>query len=227
MTEYQYYVNRGLLKTSLNFDIGNLHITMLDYKKNGKYTKDNTNIVLGEHQHNIVIAHQYFKFEKTQLPNFGDAILLDNNDVLYGTDYLICGHVHHKMVFDGLISNGLNQHKCNVEYVGCMMRPAYRDGFMDEVGSIIVLTLYDDGKLEYNVVDIPLWEISKSFNIEEKAIEEEKKAEKEARVDISDIVKQLDSHERNIGNPEDIIDSLVGVDEKYKNKAKELLKNAL
>lgn len=227
MTEYEYYVRRGLLKKSSNFSLKNLNITMLDYKKNGKYTKDDMNIILGNNNINLVIAHQYFKFERTPMPNFGDAIILDNNEVFFGADYLICGHVHHQFMFDGLISYNQNQHKCNVQYMGCMMRPAYREGFMDETGQMSVITLYSDGNIEYKIYDIPLWSLDKSFNIEEQALKVEKKQEKESRVDISDIVKQLDTHERNIGNPEDIINSMVGIDEKYKNKAVELLKQAM
>ena len=47
------------------------------------------------------------------------------------------------------------------------------------------------------------------------------------RVDITDIVKQLDAHDRNVGNPEDIINAMIGIDDKYKNKAISLLQNAL
>ena len=54
-----------------------------------------------------------------------------------------------------------------------------------------------------------------------------KKVEKAERVDISDVVKQLDSHDRNVGNPEDIIRGMKDVDDKYKNKAIDLLKTAL
>lgn len=227
MTEYEYYTRRGLIKTSQNFSINNLNITMLDYKKSGKYKNEDMNIKLGDNNINLVIAHQYFKYEKTQMPNFGDAIILDDYDQMFGADYLICGHVHHQFLFDGVIKKLDAEHKCNVHYVGCMMRPAYREGHMDDIGQMAVITLMDDGSIEYKIHEIEIWSLDKSFNIEEKMIENEKKQEKENRVDISDIVKQLDSHERNIGNPEDIINSMVGIDEKYKNKAIDLLKKAM
>lgn len=226
-TEYQYYIGRGLLKPATNMTIGSLAITMLDYRKSGVYTEEDTNIVTDGTKLNAVIAHQYFKFKDTQLPNFGDAIELDDYTALYGTDFLICGHIHHIMAFNGLITKDNNGHRCTVQYMGCMMRPAYREGHMDTVGNMTVLTVHDNGQLEYDVKDIQLWKLEESFNLEEKALEVEKKIEKESRVDISDVVKQLDAHDRNIGNPEDIIKSLSGIDEKYKNKAIELLKNAL
>ena len=55
-------------------------------------------------------------------------------------------------------------------------------------------------------------------------VDKDKQDIKNRRLDITDIVQQLNSHERIIGNPEDIIMGLSGVDERYKLKAIELLK---
>ena len=60
-----------------------------------------------------------------------------------------------------------------------------------------------------------------------KAEEKKKKEEKINRVDISDVVKQLDSHDRNIGSVDQIIESMTDVPEKYKDKAISLLGMAL
>lgn len=117
-------------------------------------------------------------------------------------------------------------HRMMVHYVGCLTRPSYREGHMDEVGNLVMLTIYDNGEMKYDVIDIPLWSLEETFNLELKAEEYEKKAEKEARLDISDVVAELAGHERNVGNPEDIIEALQGVDEKYKKKAIKLLKEA-
>ena len=63
------------------------------------------------------------------------------------------------------------------------------------------------------------------MNAEEKEKKKEREQKKERSVDISDIVQRLDMHERNVGNPEDIIRNMEGIDEKYKDKAIELLKD--
>jgi len=227
MTEYEYYVKRGLLKRSTKLNIGNLHISMLDYRKNGLYTEEDMNIVNQVGHTNVAIAHQYFKFNSTRLPNFGDAVIMDNYEALFGLDKLICGHIHHIINFDGEISSGEHKKKCCVQYLGCPNRPSYREGFMDEVGIMEVISVHDTGEVTFETVEFPLWSLDKSFNLIEHEEKQEKKAEKEARVDISDIVKQLDSHNRNVGNPEDIIRSMQGIDDKYKNKAIELLHSAL
>ena len=153
-TEYQYYVRRGLLKPATNLTLGSLAITMLNYRKSGVYTSEDMNIITDGTKLNAVIAHQYFKFKDTLMPNFGDAIELDDYTSLYGTDFLICGHIHHIMAFNGFIVKDGQAHRCTVQYMGCMMRPAYREGHMDTVGNMTVLTVHDNGQLEYDVKNI-------------------------------------------------------------------------
>lgn len=224
MTERDYYVAKGLMRPSENIKIGNLNITMIDY---GKHEDIIPNIIDDETQINLIIAHDYFKFKDTQLPNFGTAIDLDNYIKWFGVDYMALGHVHKDMEFDGYIIKDELAHQVHVNYLGCMCRPSYREGMMDEKGKLLILTLFDDGQMDVDTELIDLWDIDKAFNLEAKQKKAAKKEEQASRVDISDVVKQLDSHDRNVGNPEDIIASLTDVDEKYKNKAIDLLKSAL
>lgn len=224
LTERDYYVSKGLFKASCNMNIGNAHITMVDY---GKTDETVPNIVDSADSINIILAHDYYKFADTQLPNFGKAIEIDTYEKWFGLDYLVCGHIHKDMEFDGNMIKGDMVHPVHVNYLGCMMRPAYRDGMMDEKGKILIITLFDDGKMDVDNHYIDLWALEDAFNLEEKQKQAEKKEEKVSRVDISDIVKQLDTHDRNVGSPEDIIAGMQDVDERYKNKAIELLKNAL
>lgn len=224
MTERDYYIKKGLIKPSTNFTVGNLHVSMIDY---GKLNESEMNIGTEVNAVNIAVAHDFYKFKTTKTADFGKAIILDDLEKLYGLDYLVCGHVHKIMGFDGTITKDNIPHNLHVEYPGCPTRPAYREGYMDNVGHIVVFSLYDDGKVTFEIKEFELWPIDKSFNLELKKEEAEKKLEKENRVDISDIVKQLDLHDRNVGNPEDIIESLKDVPDNYKNKALNLLKSAL
>lgn len=224
MSERDFYIAKGLLKPSTNLEIGNLNITMVDYDKHNEVE---TNIIDDETHINFILAHDFFKFKDTAVANFGAAIELDNFEKWFGADYLVCGHVHKIMGFKGSIIKDNLAHELYVHYLGCMTRPSYREGYMDEKGQMLILTLYDDGQLEYDIEDIELWDIEKSFNLAEKEKQKQKKEEKAARVDISDIVKQLDSHKREVGNPEDIIKNMTDIDERYKSKAIELLHKAL
>lgn len=223
-TERDYYVEKGLLRPATNLQLGNLNLSMVDY---GKYN-DTDVIINDDDSHvNIIVAHDFFKFHDSQVANFGKAIELDNFTKWFGVDYIILGHVHKIMKFKGCIANGNTVHETVVDYLGCMTRPAYREGHMDEEGHMLIVTVYDDGNIDIDTEIIPLWSLAESFNLEAKAKEAEKKQEKESRVDITDIVKQLDAHNRNVGNPEDIIAAMTDIDEKYKNKAIDLLKQAL
>jgi hypothetical protein len=176
----------------------------------------------------VILAHDYFKFKDTLVPDFGKAVELDGFTKWFGADYLICGHIHNQLAFDGMIVKDIDGtphgHRMMVQYPGALSRPAYREGHMDLVGQVILLIIRDTGEMEYNVLDVTLPDLSESFNLEAKAAEKDKKIAKEKRVDISDIINELNSHQRNVGNPEDIIMALTGVDEKYKNKAIDLLK---
>lgn len=218
MTEYEYYTSKGLLKPAENIKVAGVNISMID---NGQIGNTKPMIVNGEV--NIITCHDYVKFHDTKLPNFGDAIELDNITDWFGADYVIAGHVHKVMAFEGFISNGVTNHKTNVVYPGCMMRPAYREGALDENGYIIIFDVYDNGEVVFWQKKIELWSLDKSFNLGIIDEVREKKEEKSNRVDISDIVNKLNEHERNVGNPEDIIKQLEDIDDKYKNKAIDLL----
>lgn len=223
--ERDYYIRRGLLKPSSNITLGNVNITMVDYGK----TKDAVTNIMNDDTHiNIVLVHDFYKFSNVGLANFGRAIELDHLENWFGTDLLICGHVHKIMEFEGYMAKGDTLvHKVQVKYPGCMMRPSYRDGYMDDIGRVISITIYDDNNVTVDNIDFSLWSLEESFNMEVKAKDKVKKEEKQNRVDISDVVKQLDMHDRNVGNPEDIILGMSGIEEKYKNKAIEFLKSAL
>lgn len=224
MTEYEYYVLKGMLKPSTNLTIGNVCISMID---NGEVYKTMPNINDSEGYTNFIFMHDFFKFSDTRMPDYGKAYELDRFLPWYGVDYIIGGHIHNSEVFEGLmlkdIDGQTHGHRVMVDYLGSMSRPAYREGHTDEVGHILQLTIYDTGEFKYDRLDIELPSLAETFNLEAKAIEKEKKQAKENRVDIGDIVHRLDQHERNIGNPEDIIMSL-DVPDKYKQKAIDLLK---
>lgn len=228
MTQYEYFIERGLIKPSKNFVFNNTTISMLDYKKLEPYTKEETAIINDGQHKNIVIAHQYFKFENTKLPNFGEAIMLDNYEPFFGTDYLVCGHIHHILGFEGFISNSLGQsNNCIVHYLGCMMRPAYREGHMDNIGHMAVISIYDDKPCTYEIVEIPLWSLEESFNLDKIAEKKEKEELKKNRVDITDVVQKLNNYDgTNIGSPEEIIGSLENIDNKYKDAAIKYLRMA-
>lgn len=218
MTEYEFYEQKGLFKHTDHFDVENVHFTLADY---GKILQTKVNAVDSQTDVNVLVSHDYLKFKDTRLPNFGTAIELDNLSQFYDIDYIICGHIHKTMAFKGNIIRDHRAKEVLVFYPGCMSRPAYTDN-MDTVGSMAIITV-DNGRVSYDKQEIPLWSVEKSFILEDIAAGRERKEEKENRVDISDVVKQLDSKDCTFGNPEDRIMAMQGIDEKYKLKAIQLL----
>lgn len=228
MTEYEYYIKRGWLKAAENINIGNTHLTMVD---NGLFGKTAPNISLEDGQYNILFAHDFLRFRETQLPNFGSSIELDEMSQLYGLDYIFCGHIHSQLIFEGSIQKSINgitkARKAVVVYTGSLPRPSYKANAMDLVGKLGMITVYSDREPKVDLIDVELLPLEESFNLSLKAADTLKKEEKEQRVDISDIIGQLSSHRSTVGNPEDIISSLDGIDKRYKDKAIELLKASL
>lgn len=221
MSEFEYYIQRGIIKPSTNLQLGVLNISMVDYKAHNK-----TQILpVTENTINVVVAHDYFKFADTQLPNYGNsAIMLEELEQWYGVDYLICGHVHNYELFQGLMVKGNVGHRMVVCYLGCMARPSYIEGGMQDVGHVALFTVYNDGTVEVDFPEIQLWPLEQSFNLEQRAAKKEKK--EMHHVDVSDIVQTLNSHTRTIGDPEEIIMSRTDIELKYREKAVELLRSA-
>lgn len=221
MTEYEYYIEKGLLRPSTNLQIGDVNLSMVD---NGCATKTNI-LPVEDSKTNIVLAHDYFKFKDTVIADYGAAIELDRFDRWFGVDYLICGHIHKQEIFSGYVMRDNVAHEMVVVYPGCMSRPAYRKGHMDTTGMMLKLTISDTEDFKFEAIQIPLLPMDESFNIKELEAKAEKREEKRNRVDISDVVNKLNTHEGAVGNPEDIIMAMQGIDERYKKKAMDLLKS--
>lgn len=224
MTEFEFYVGKGLLKAAEHLAIGNTNINMVNFGEH----KSSKILPVEDDKVNVVIAHDYFKFEATQLPDFGEAKVLDQFEPWYGVDHIILGHIHHKLMFGGHIMKEDKAHEALVHYLGCMPRPSYRAGHVDETSDMVLLTIYeDDSPMKYEIIEVELWELEKSFNLNMKEKEAEQKELKSQRLNISDIVNELNEHKRNVGNPEDIIAAIKGANPKVKEKAIQLLKDGL
>ena len=227
MTEYEYYIQKGLLKPSCNLVLGRANISMVDFGEHRKHTI----IPPDSNMHNIVCMHDFFRFRDTQIPDYGKAVYLDEFEPWYGVDTIIGGHIHNYSQFEGNIAD-MVQHKSNrvlVTYLGCPCRPSYREGHMQDYGVYAVITTGTDSngeqQVEENLYTFQLWDLEESFNLADKADTEALRAMK--HVDVSDIVKQLDSHERVAGDPEQVVMGMLDIDARYREKAIDYLKRAM
>lgn len=222
MTEYEYYLKKEKFKGKENITLGNLSLSMLDYSKiRSGFEKQDVNIVDG--QTNIIITHGYLSFSGANL-NLGNPILIDDMEKWYGANYIICGHIHQRYLLKGSIAKENRSIETVIHYLPCLARPAYfKDGNAEE-GSIVLLDVFDD-KCEYHELPIKLLPLNESFDIE--AIMAEELHNENTHIEVSDIVANLISHERVVGNPEDIILAKTEIPLEYREKAIELLQGAM
>lgn len=220
MTEYEYYVEKGLIKPSTNLQIGKLNLSMIDNGQIGK-----TQIIPADpNKINVLLVHDYVKFEDTDLPNYGEATILNNMGDWFGIDFIIAGHIHGRSLFEGYIISNAQSHKTFVHYPGCPCRPAYIKNRIQTDSSYAILTVDDNGEVNYQIHVFELWPVEKSFNLA--ALAAEKEAKELKHIDVSDIAENLNKHERIAGDPEEIIMSLTNFDLAQRQAAIELLHKA-
>lgn len=217
MTEREYYVQRGLFKEPETLMFPNLMVHMVNYREEAGLT-------LAEEKKglDIILAHNFFKFKNTVLPQYGDAIILDDYEQWYGADIIFTGHIHTTSSYSGNIIRGSSAHKALVFNVGCPCRMSFEKK-MQESGNVIYICVYDTGAVKIERDEFELLPLDESFNLVDK--ETKDKLQRLKHSGVSDVAMQLDSHTRFVGNPIDIIAGL-DVEQKYKDKAITLLKEA-
>lgn len=224
-TEYEYYVYRKLIRPSENLTIGKLNITMVD---NGKIFETPTNIDVSNGCTNIILQHDYSKFSDSALPNYGEPIILDNLEQWYGADYIISGHIHNEHIIKGNIKSCGISKEVILHYLPCLNRLAYTKDSVPDTGHVVLLTVYDNGEVQYTLIEVELLPIEESFNIELIESKKEKKDKREQlKVNIDDIINELDKYERVFGDPIEVIMAKETIDAKYRDKAIDLLNRAL
>lgn len=227
MTEYEYYVATGLIRPSENLRIGQVNISMVDHGMEFVKGADSGlagNILTPSDEClNVVFAHNFFVNEGYAGLQYGKAIDLEKMHDWFGVDYLISGHIHEPYTLSGHINSldGTRSNQVVLQYPGCMARPAFRKSGLPTQCQMVILTIYDDGNMEYNSIDIDLWPVEKSFNLEKR--EQDEEIEEVKHVDVSDIVTKMASYTNTLGSPEDVIRNMPGVDDRYKQEALRLL----
>lgn len=216
MTEYEFYLNAKWFNGSTNITIDNVNINMLNY---GDIEKPI--IEPSKNSIDIIVGHDYYKFSDTQLPNYGNAIEIDNKIKWFGVDLILLGHIHNFHKFKGVIVKDGVGHPTVVEYLNCPCRPSYQEG-LDEDWHLFFLDIMQDGTVKVNEYTEPLLNISECFNFDK--MQTKKEVEEQKRIDLSDIIQRVGNYTSMTGDPEIVIQNMTDVEEKYKQKALELLR---
>ena len=213
MTERDYYIQRGLFREPETLSFNGLNIYMSNYREEDTLTVD-------QGTRNIILAHNFFTFSGVSLPMYGEGVELDNFENWYGTELILSGHIHRSCSYKGYITKDGFAKETAVFNVGCPCRLSYEKN-MQDCGNLIILEVYDTG--EYNIEHhtFDLLPLTESFNLLD--IETKEKLQNLKQADVSKIAENLDQHERFVGDPMDIINSLTDIKQEYKDKAIELL----
>lgn len=193
------------------YDIDGLRVHLVDYGA------EDCELVIRDGCSNIAFTHNYFRFKDSIMPNFGKSIELDTKENWFGVDAIMCGHIHNNITIKGTMTKDGVGKEIIVYYPGNLIRTDYLQD-MPSCGEALIIT--NGESVTFEKVSIPWWSEEKAFQVGD-IIKEKKK------VDISDIVKTLNDRERNIGNPETVIHNMTGFEDKYKEKAIELLREGL
>lgn len=229
MTEYEYYVEAGLLRPAENLEIGSVRLNMIDY---GKELEREPSGLLGRiipptaETVDIILGHNYFCNTDKPFGQYGTkSINLGNMHDWFGVNHVISGHIHDPHVVEAHIesADGARTSLVTLQYPGCMSRPSYHEGICEKC-QVVVLTIYDNGEMEYDSRDIDLLPLGESFNFEAK--EQAKEVKEEKHIDLSDITERLNAFKVGCGSPEDIINGMTDMDVRYREKALQLLQEA-
>ena len=221
-TEYEYYLGRRMFKGSENLDFalgtpnGGLHLEMKDYKDFSQFKEVPGAI-------NILVTHGYFVGKAEENPIIPPQVILQEYPAWAGADMLICGHIHTESLEK---VKGYGGKDVTIHYLPCLSRPAYIKDFRPATGSVDLITVYDDGAVEFAQIPIEFLPDEESFDLAKIQLQKEKeKSAEHAAIDVADIAKRLEEHTRVMGNPVLAIEAC-DAPPAVKELAKELLKEA-
>lgn len=215
-SEWEFYNKKGLLKNVPYIDTPCARLHLVNY---GEELKE---LEIHPNKKNVVFGHNYFKYASTVLPNYGEAIILDDFKTWQHVDLIVTGHIHDIITCKGfIIGDGDNRKEIPVIYLGCPNRPSYRKEGLDTQGKFLVLDC-SGPTLQVQEILFDLPDVEDVFLLTEPT-----NTKNEPLVDVSDIVRELVAHEQVINDPEAIIDSMSNCSNKVKQKAKELYREAL
>lgn len=213
LTEYEFYLKKGLLKNTRKIDIEHARIHLVDYGT------EEEPLEFSDVNKNIVLAHNYFNFPNTSMPNYGNVIMLDEKEEWFDADMIVCGHIHDFHMLKGMMRRGLTAKEILLMYMGAMTRPSYTENVTD-IGRFLIIDT-DSGDVEIALIEVELLPAEEVFLAEDISKEAKK-------INIEDVVSELmvSSNSSNFAEPEVLIRSIPNVPDKYKDKALQYLAEA-
>lgn len=220
-SEYEFYREKGKFSCPDYYDLG---CVRLHFVSHGEELKE---LNINHDMYNFVLGHNLFRYKSNMLPNYGKGIEMDNYTTWKHVDMVVAGHIHQTHKLAGFMLTGDDTEPTKeipVLQLGCPNTPSYQKEGLDSVGTYLIIDgSGEEPRLEF--IEFPLPALEEKFNIPTE--DDIAKIIKEHKVDVSDVVKQLNSHHSYMGDPLKVIDSLTAYTKGARDKAKELYQNAL
>lgn len=218
-SEWEFYHEKGVFKNPDYVDIGCVRFHFVNHGEEGR------DLQIDKTRQNVVFAHNYFKYANNLTPIYGEGIQLDRFEKWKDVDFIICGHIHDVMKLGGFIISGEDgevRKEIPVYYLGALTRPSYKKQGLDTIGNLLTIDC-SGSEMKMEVIEIELPPIDEVFLVAQLDTPKDNRE----KIDVSDIVRELAEHDRTLGDPENIIDTLNVFSLEVREKAKELYRSAL
>lgn len=147
MTDYDFLVSIGLLKSVLELDVGSCRFHMFNYGE------DTRKINVDRDKYNIGCFHSNLLIEGlTTWYRGGVGTELSSLDNLYGISTAIAGHIHNPS--PRMVSTSIRDCDINLFYPGCPTRPRYESNMWDKCYGVVITT--NEFSTSMNVIDYEL-----------------------------------------------------------------------
>lgn len=166
-SEYDFYTQRGKLKTATQLVGESVVIDMLETGEPVKYTADGgVSINQDNTKKHVVLCHDFLRFKESKITGYGDAYIIEELVGFKGADWIICGHIHDMLSDRGMVKGG---NQCNLFYPGAMARPVTKGDIMEKAAILVIDTDAVEDYVSIYEVDLLPVEVSYDLQRVEKA----------------------------------------------------------
>lgn len=131
LTDFQFFVELGLIKTPRTLDVGCTRFHFIAY---GEHTRK---IEFSEDHYNVALMHSHLTVDgqTTWLPRTDEEIELSTLHNLEGVEMVICGHIHEPSFRP--VKTAIRGKEITLFYPGCGTRPKYERKIWDKVFGVV------------------------------------------------------------------------------------------
>ena len=166
MTDYDFFVSIGLLKTTPQIDVGSCRVHLFDY---GDETRA---IEIDDSKYNIGCFHTNLLIEGlTTWYRGGVGVELSSLNNLYGLSMAVAGHIHNPSL--RMVTTSIRDSDINLFYPGCPTRPRLEPNIWDKSYGVVFTT--NDFTTSIDILSYNLKPVNEVFReiVEETEIEDD------------------------------------------------------